>query len=266
RVRDAAALLGLEGCLDRRPAALSGGERQRVAIGRALVRQPAVFLFDEPLSNLDTPRRLQMREEILRLHDRLGATMVYVTHDQGDAQAMGNRLVVLNQGVIQQTAAPLALYHQPANLFVAGFIGSPPMNVFRGTISAKEGSLWLRSEAAAKDGTPAIFLQVPQELTKPLERFAGKAVFCGIRAEQVECVPKTVPAGQGGMGIVERTEPAGADTCLRLRLGEKGRDQIMARVPVNSRWEREEAVFFRFDPRQACFFDPATGDNLLPPE
>ena len=130
RVAAVAETLGLAGYLDRLPKALSGGERQRVALGRAIVREPAVFLFDEPLSNLDARMRLEMRAEIIRLHQRLGATMIYVTHDQVEAMTMGERIVVMNGGRIQQTAAPLEVYHHPANRFVASFIGTPPMNLF----------------------------------------------------------------------------------------------------------------------------------------
>src|SRR5581483_8872703 len=133
RVRETAGLLGLADCLDRKPKELSGGQRQRVALGRAIVRNPKVFLFDEPLSNLDAPLRAQMRLELSKLHKRLAATMLYVTHDQTEAMAMGDRIAVMKEGVIQQVAEPMVIYHQPANLFVAGFMGTPPMNFFRGT-------------------------------------------------------------------------------------------------------------------------------------
>ncbi len=137
RVKDASQILDLTSCLDRKPSALSGGQRQRVALGRAIVRQPKLFLLDEPLSNLDAQTRLQMRAEIARLHARLAATMIYVTHDQVEALTLGRRLAVMQAGVIQQVADPVTLYQRPANLFVAGFIGSPPMNFFEGTVSGK---------------------------------------------------------------------------------------------------------------------------------
>src|SRR6186713_1133723 len=136
RVREAAAMLGLEPYLDRKPKALSGGQRQRVAVGRAIVRKPKVFLFDEPLSNLDAKMRVSTRTEISKLHARLGATMIYVTHDQVEAMTMGDRICVMKDGVIMQVATPLELYNRPANLFVAGFIGSPPMNFLAGIVSA----------------------------------------------------------------------------------------------------------------------------------
>ena len=145
RVRDAAGILGIEELLDRKPKALSGGQRQRVAVGRAIVRQPKVFLFDEPLSNLDAKMRVQMRAEISKLHQRLQATMIYVTHDQVEAMTMGDRIVVMNQGLVQQVDTPLALYHQPANLFVAGFLGSPPMNFVSGSLK-EEGDFLVFSE------------------------------------------------------------------------------------------------------------------------
>ncbi len=141
RVREAAAMLGLESYLDRKPKALSGGQRQRVAVGRAIVRKPKVFLFDEPLSNLDAKMRVSTRAEISRLHARLGATMIYVTHDQVEAMTMGDRICVMKDGNIMQVAEPLTLYNQPANLFVAGFIGSPSMNFFNGTVRRAGNSL-----------------------------------------------------------------------------------------------------------------------------
>src|SRR5271154_1544580 len=141
RVNETAAMLGLESLLKRRPKALSGGQRQRVALGRAIVRKPKVFLFDEPLSNLDAKMRVSTRTEISKLHGRLGATMIYVTHDQVEAMTMGDRICVMKDGHVMQVAAPLEIYNHPANLFVAGFIGSPPMNFFKGTIARNGGRL-----------------------------------------------------------------------------------------------------------------------------
>ena len=141
RVMDAAGILGIEELLERKPRALSGGQRQRVAVGRAIVRQPKVFLFDEPLSNLDAKMRVQMRTEITKLHQRLQATMIYVTHDQIEAMTMGDRIVVMNNGVVQQIDTPLKLYNEPVNLFVAGFLGSPPMNFLNGTLKEERDAL-----------------------------------------------------------------------------------------------------------------------------
>src|SRR5262249_37235100 len=146
RVGDAAATLGLTELLDRLPKALSGGQRQRVAVGRAIVRQPRAFLFDEPLSNLDAKMRVQMRMEISRLHQRLNATMVYVTHDQVEAMTMGDRIAVMRDGVVQQIADPIDIYHKPSNLFVAGFMGAPPMNFFRGIVRREGGEVMFEAE------------------------------------------------------------------------------------------------------------------------
>src|SRR5882724_7628216 len=141
RVQDAAEILGIQELLKRKPRQLSGGQRQRVAVGRAIVRHPEVFLFDEPLSNLDAKMRVQMRTEITKLHQRLQATMIYVTHDQIEAMTMGTRIVVMKDGVIQQVDSPLKIYNEPKNLFVAGFLGSPPMNLVNGTLHGRSGAL-----------------------------------------------------------------------------------------------------------------------------
>ncbi len=176
RVKDATDLLGLNDMLDRQPRAMSGGQRQRVALGRALVRQPQVFLLDEPLSNLDAKLRLSMRVEIARLHRRLGATMIYVTHDQIEAMTLGQRIVVFNQGEIQQIDTPMRLYSKPANLFVAGFLGSPAMNFFRGTLRADAqlhldcGETKLPLDAAVADAVG-------------LKTYLDKELVVGIRPE-----------------------------------------------------------------------------------
>jgi multiple sugar transport system ATP-binding protein len=146
RVSDAASILGLQDLLDRKPRQLSGGQRQRVALGRAIVREPKVFLMDEPLSNLDAKLRVQTRAELIKLHRRLGITTIYVTHDQMEAMTMGDRIAVLNAGKMQQIDTPLALFNHPANLFVAGFIGSPAMNFMKGTVEAQNGAVYFRSE------------------------------------------------------------------------------------------------------------------------
>jgi len=187
-VRDAAQILDLIACLDRKPAALSGGQRQRVALGRAIVRKPKLFLLDEPLSNLDTPTRLQMRNEITRLHTRLGATMIYVTHDQVEALTLGQRIAVMKQGVIQQVADPMTLYRQPANLFVAGFIGSPPMNFLNGTLLAKGDTLFFQEQAIANAAAPKpTTFQLDDASVPPLRPYAGKGVVFGIRPEDIAC-------------------------------------------------------------------------------
>src|SRR5512136_794916 len=147
RVKDASEILGIQNLLERKPKQLSGGQRQRVAVGRAIVRKPAVFLFDEPLSNLDAKLRVQMRAELSKLHDRLQTTIVYVTHDQVEAMTMGTKIVVMKDGLIQQIGAPLEVYNYPVNMFVAGFIGSPVMNFIPCRVLSKDGRLWIDAEA-----------------------------------------------------------------------------------------------------------------------
>src|SRR5439155_10471316 len=183
-VSDAASILGIEGLLDRKPKALSGGQRQRVAVGRAIVRQPKVFLFDEPLSNLDAKMRVQMRTELTKLHQRLQATMIYVTHDQTEAMTMGDRIVVINDGVVQQTDAPLVLYNEPVNLFVAGFLGSPPMNFVKGTLKGESDSF-----VFSEMGEGTIKARLPAGERGSAGDFVDKQVILGIRSEDIELIP-----------------------------------------------------------------------------
>ncbi|MFO7678810.1 MAG: sn-glycerol-3-phosphate ABC transporter ATP-binding protein UgpC [Chloroflexota bacterium] len=177
RVKEAADILGLINLLDRKPKALSGGQRQRVAVGRAIVREPAVFLMDEPLSNLDAKLRVSARAEITKLHKRLGTTFIYVTHDQVEAMTMGDRIAVLMDGILQQIDSPRALYRRPANVFVAGFIGSPSMNFFNGTLVQEEGKLFI--------DTGDFRVQIPEEKKAPFVAYAGKEVVFGMRPEHV---------------------------------------------------------------------------------
>src|SRR6185312_6114311 len=171
RVKHAADVLGIHALLERRPRQLSGGQRQRVALGRAIVRNPRVFLFDEPLSNLDAALRVQMRVELKRLHDRLETTAIYVTHDQVEAMTLGDRVVVMKDGVVQQQGAPLTVYAKPRNRFVAGFIGSPAMNFVPATVAAADGGLWFES--------PGLRLKVPPAKTDALRRYSGQRVVLG---------------------------------------------------------------------------------------
>jgi multiple sugar transport system ATP-binding protein len=203
RVGKAAEILGLGQLLDRYPRQLSGGQRQRVAMGRAIVRDPQVFLFDEPLSNLDAKLRVQMRTEIKELHQRLRTTSVYVTHDQIEAMSMADRIVVLQLGVVEQIGAPLELYDRPVNLFVAGFIGSPAMNLIDATLRRADGS----AVAVAADGTR---LPVPPDVAGQ----DGQPIVYGIRPEHLEFVP----AGQGLSVDVVVVEPTGAETLVVSRL------------------------------------------------
>src|ERR1700748_1786415 len=178
--------LGLDHMLERKPHALSGGQRQRVALGRAIVRSPIVFLFDEPLSNLDAKMRVQMRSEISRLHAELGSTMIYVTHDQVEAMTMGDRICVMRDGLIMQVADPLTLYRQPENIFVAGFIGSPPMNLLKGKVQRRDGGLVFK-EAADEN---AVSIPLQGKLETLASKYVDKDVVFGIRPEHITNEPK----------------------------------------------------------------------------
>jgi multiple sugar transport system ATP-binding protein len=204
RVREAARILDIEHYLERRPKALSGGQRQRVAVGRAIVRQPKVFLFDEPLSNLDAKLRVQMRAEIIALHKRLSATIVYVTHDQVEAMTMGDKIVVMKDGLVQQIGAPLHVYHHPVNRFVASFIGSPPMNFLTERLSEQEGAL-----RAGK-------IKVADEHAAILRPMVGSEVTVGIRPE--DFVPASGGAGEMS-GTVAMIEPLGGENNLHIDAG-----------------------------------------------
>src|SRR2546421_599302 len=190
RVQDAADILGIRELLKRKPRQLSGGQRQRVAVGRAIVRHPQVFLFDEPLSNLDAKLRVQMRVELKRLHDRLETTAIYVTHDQVEAMTLGDRVVVMKDGLVQQVGEPLALYERPANRFVAGFIGSPAMNFMSVTLEWTEQALWAHA--------PGIRLAIPPVNASPLGPYKGPRVTLGIRPEDP---PIAARGAQGGPGF-----------------------------------------------------------------
>ena len=189
RVKEAAEILGLAQLLDRKPKALSGGQRQRVAVGRAIVREPAVFLMDEPLSNLDAKLRVSARAEISKLHKRLGTTFIYVTHDQVEAMTMGDRILVLKDGVLQQIDSPRNLYELPRNIFVAGFIGSPSMNFFDSTVIGEEGKLWV--------DTGDFRVPIPEDRRQPYDSYEGKEVIFGIRPEHIHAknfVPSNINA------------------------------------------------------------------------
>jgi multiple sugar transport system ATP-binding protein len=225
RVREAARILGIEEYLDRKPKALSGGQRQRVAVGRAIVRKPKVFLFDEPLSNLDAKLRVQMRTEISKLHHKLEATMIYVTHDQMEAMTMGDKIVVMKDGFIHQIDSPLHLYNEPTNIFVAGFIGSPSMNFIEGAIYSENGLKFKQTDG------PVSFA-VSKKNAKSLSGYNGKPVVMGIRPEHIHdqsaqkegynVVPVTVN--------VEVVEPMGNEIFVYFTVGNSS--QLVARVPT----------------------------------
>ncbi len=253
RVRDAARILRIDALLEHRPRQLSGGEQQRVALGRAIVRQPAVFLFDEPLSNLDAKLRVQMRREIARLHHTLGATMLYVTHDQAEAMTLGDRVVVMRDGRVQQVDAPLAVYRVPRNTFVAGFIGSPPMNLLEGAI-VDDGGGGLRFQA--KGG--ALVVPLPAEWRAALGAAAARPVILGVRPEDVRPDPA---AGAGGSirARVDLVEPLGQELLIYASAGGQ---ELTARVAPGVRAEVGAEILLGFDPEGLHFFDPDTRERL----
>ncbi len=253
RVGGAAGILGLEEILGRRPGQLSGGQRQRVAVGRAIVRQPQVFLFDEPLSNLDAKLRGQMRTEIARLHRRLGATMVYVTHDQVEAMTMGERIVVLDGGRIQQVGAPLELYERPVNRFVAGFIGSPAMNFLEGRI-AGDGELSFRTP----DG--GISLALGGRPAGTLDRWSGGEVVLGIRPENLQVAGAGPERGTArARAVLDVVEPMGNEIFLYARAGEHS---LVARVAPQELPEPGAEIVLAFDVEKLHCFDTLTGARI----
>jgi multiple sugar transport system ATP-binding protein len=243
RVRDAAQLLGIAELLDRKPKQLSGGERQRIALGRAIVRQPQVFLFDEPLSNLDAKLRLQMRREIAALHQRLGATMIYVTHDQVEAMTLGDRIVVLDRGKVQQIAPPMELYERPRNVFVASFIGSPAMNLVPGVV-LRESNVTFHAHGNA--------FSFPLENRPGVQ--PGQAVVLGVRPEHVQ-----LASGSGIPGRVELAEPLGNELLLHVSVGEH---QLTARLPAGAPPSPGAVVHLALEPGRIHLFDGESGLSL----
>ncbi len=211
RVKDAAEILNIGTLLDRKPKALSGGQRQRVAVGRAIVRKPKVFLFDEPLSNLDAKLRVQMRVELKKLHERLQTTIIYVTHDQVEAMTMGTRIVVMKDGLKQQEGPPLELYFHPANRFVAGFIGSPAMNFVKAELVSKGDQLYLQ--------TLGTQLKIPADKSNRLKGYSERQVTFGIRPEDLTEMSSSIP-GETIEVLVEVMEPLGSEVFLDTKVGE----------------------------------------------
>ena len=254
RVHQAAAILGLEGVLDRKPKQLSGGQRQRVALGRAIVRKPQVFLFDEPLSNLDAKLRVQTRTEIAKLHRKLGATMVYVTHDQVEAMTMGDRIVVMLNGRIQQIARPLELYERPANRFVAGFIGSPSMNFLEVEVGGSPaGGLSLHGYG--------LTFPVPAAYTSALAPHIGSQVTLGIRPEHLH-VASSVPAHNRSAVLslrLDAVEPMGNEVFLYAG---HSRLNVVARVAPQPLPDPEEPIDLILDLDHLHFFAPDTGVSI----
>ncbi len=252
KVRNAAKILDLDKLLDRKPKALSGGQRQRVAMGRAIVREPKVFLMDEPLSNLDAKLRVQMRAEISKLHERLGSTIIYVTHDQTEAMTLGTKIVVLKDGIVQQVDTPQNLYNYPNNKFVAGFIGSPQMNFMDGEVTINEGKVIINVENNE--------LVLPKDKADKLIQggYIGKKVSVGIRPENVQ-EANQVSSKENISEInakVNVYELLGAEVCLYFNIG---LHNITARVAANTRAKVGDEVRFAMDMNKVHIFDEETG-------
>jgi len=254
RVRNAATLLGLDELLDRMPRQLSGGQRQRVAIGRALVREPQVFLFDEPLSNLDAKLRGEMRREIAALHRRLGTTMIYVTHDQLEAMTLGDRIVVMNRGSVCQVGTPADVYNHPRDTFVAGFLGSPSMNLIPGTLVTDE-----LGTAVRLDGDPATVVPVTPVSNAGVRLGSAHEVLLGVRPEHVEVVRAEAADAATPRAVVELIEPLGHEQLVHVQLASTPVVIRMAPRPVPP---PGDATFLRLDPAYLHLFDRMTGRSL----
>ena len=252
RIKEAAEILGITELLDRKPRQLSGGQQQRVALGRAIVRQPAAFLFDEPLSALDAKLRVQMRSELVKLHGRLQATMIYVTHDQVEAMTMGDRIVVMRDGLVQQIGTPKQIYYQPANTFVAGFVGSPPMNFIPCELQRTEGVFWLVA--------PDLRLPVPGELAGALQDYSGSRVLLGLRPEDLHCEPVS---GSDEFPVVPMTvevvEPLGFETIIDLNTGHRS---LTARVSPRVEPSPGDRILVMLNIHRLHLFDPETEERL----
>ncbi|OCL25737.1 glycerol-3-phosphate ABC transporter ATP-binding protein [Orenia metallireducens] len=257
RVKEAAKVLGIESLLDRKPKELSGGQRQRVAMGRAIVREPKVFLMDEPLSNLDAKLRVQMRAELSKLHERLQTTTIYVTHDQVEAMTLADRIVVMKDGVIQQIDDPITLYNQPNNMFVAGFIGSPAMNFLDAKIEAKGDELVLTGKGFE--------LTIPDNMSqamKELQTYVGKEVVFGIRPEDI--MDPAITEANENVDTVEATveviEPMGSETHLHLSIGDR---TIVAIVDPQSEAKVGDVIKIGFDLQKMHIFDAETEEAII---
>jgi multiple sugar transport system ATP-binding protein len=247
RVQDAAELLGIPELLKRKPRQLSGGQRQRVAVGRAIVRHPQVFLFDEPLSNLDAKLRVQMRVELKRLHDRLETTAIYVTHDQVEAMTLGSRVVVMKDGWVQQVGEPMEIYTRPQNKFVAGFIGSPAMNFIPVTIAGADGGL--RAE------TSGIKVKVPANRAGSLGAYKGQTVTLGIRPEDLRVGSGADHSDLAFDAVVDVVEPLGSEILLDVNAAGQS---VVARVEPSVKARPHEKIRLAFVPERIHFFDAKT--------
>ena len=259
RVVDAASILGIESLLDHKPIALSGAQRQRAAVGRAIVRQPKVYLFDEPLFNLDPKLRVQMRAEIIKLHQRLQATMIYVTHDQIEAMTMGDRIAVMNDGRVQQIDVPLVLYNEPVNLFVAGFLGSPPMNFISGKLKEDGDKLRFRED---EGGTIEVAFAAAD---RPAAReFVGQNIILGIRPENLDVATlsrkESKAAATGFPAIIDIVEPVGAETDLYLQTG--AHTLVCHSQSAFDRKDAGRRLQFEVNLAKAHLFDPVSTVRL----
>ena len=258
RVKQAARMLGIENLLDRKPKALSGGQRQRVAVGRAIVREPQVFLMDEPLSNLDAKLRVQMRAELSKLHRRLQTTVIYVTHDQTEAMTMGDRIVVMKDGVIHQVGSPLEIYNRPNNVFVGGFIGSPAMNFIPVRLEVEEEALWLRCMNG--EDRLALSPEVANRLAT-LHQFVGKKIILGIRPEDLEIYNPFIHNEEHSLPcVVEVREPMGAEIYLYLVL--TGGISFVARVPSDCSAKAGESTSLAFNLSRCHLFAGETEEII----
>jgi multiple sugar transport system ATP-binding protein len=255
RVTEAADILGIEHLFERRPKQLSGGQRQRVAVGRAIVRKPKVFLFDEPLSNLDAKLRGQMRMELKKIHERLQTTMIYVTHDQTEAMTMGDRICIMKEGTIQQIGDPISLYDKPSNKFVAGFIGSPSMNFFEVEIIDRNGALFL-NEGSFETA-------IPEKFKEAVLPYAGQKATMGIRAEDIydrlfySHTNKEIGNFNATVGLIE---PLGSEKYLHLNTG---KNELIARVDSHNQAKTNQIIELVFNLSKSHLFDTQTGVKII---
>ena len=247
RVQDAAEILGIQELLKRKPRQLSGGQRQRVAVGRAIVRHPQVFLFDEPLSNLDAKLRVQMRVELKRLHERLETTAIYVTHDQVEAMTLGSRVVVMRDGWVQQVGEPMEIYSRPQNRFVAGFIGSPAMNFIPTSINEQNGALFADASG--------LKMKMPADRVARMAAYKGQTVTLGIRPEDLRVSPGADLADYAFDAMVDVVEPLGSEILLDVTLAGQS---VVARVEPSVKARPHEKIRLAFVPDRIHFFDTKT--------
>jgi len=250
KIKEAASILSIENLLDRKPRELSGGQKQRIAVGRAIVRNPSVFLFDEPLSNLDAKLRVQMRVELSELHKRLEATIIYVTHDQVEAMTLGQRIVVMDGGEIQQIATPEELYENPSNMFVAGFIGSPPMNFIKARIEGNQLH------------TADITFTIPDEKAARYKRYHGQEVVFGIRPEDIITTKlmNYEPEKNVLKTNLKVVEHLGAELLIYFNIGD---DQITGRVSADAKIRALQPVQLYFNLNKMQLFDPVTRERII---